>query len=110
MTVIYFFLRIKPSWLYLGIAAAGTALFCISAAIICRRKHSELKNTPKHKNAQTLIHGFDELLYISANTKPSWLYLGIAAAGTALFCIFSRSAMLFLISKFDMYKAYNPDI
>jgi hypothetical protein len=41
----------------------------ITAAIICRRKHSELKNTPKHKNAQTLIHGFDELLYISANTN-----------------------------------------
>ena len=49
------------------------------------------------------------VIYFFLRIKPSWLYLGIAAAGTALFCIFSRSAMLFLISKFDMYKAYNPD-
>lgn len=29
MAVLYFFLRIKPSWIYLGIVSAGTILFCI---------------------------------------------------------------------------------
>lgn len=49
------------------------------------------------------------LLYIFLKIKPSWIYLGIAAAGTVIFLIFSRSAMLFLIDKFYMYKNYNPD-
>lgn len=29
MAVLYFFLRIKPSWIYLGVVSAGTILFCI---------------------------------------------------------------------------------
>lgn len=29
MAALYFFLRIKPSWLYLGVVSAGTLLFCI---------------------------------------------------------------------------------
>lgn len=49
------------------------------------------------------------LLYIFLKIKPSWIYFGIAAAGTVIFCIFSRSAMLFLIDRFYMYKSYNPD-
>lgn len=49
------------------------------------------------------------VLYFFLRIKPSWLYLGLAAAGTAVFCIFSRTAMMFLIEKFSMYKSYNPD-
>lgn len=49
------------------------------------------------------------LLYVFLKIKPSWIYLGIVTAGTVLFCVFSRSAMLFFIDKFYMYKSYNPD-
>lgn len=49
------------------------------------------------------------VLYFFLKIKPSWLYLGLVFAGTVLFCIFSRTAMLFLIEKFSMYKGYNPD-
>lgn len=48
-------------------------------------------------------------LYFFLRIKPSWLYLGVTAAGTILFCIFSRSAMMFLIDKFSIYGNYNPD-
>ncbi|MCM1059048.1 MAG: EpsG family protein [Eubacterium sp.] len=48
-------------------------------------------------------------LYFFLRIKPSVLYLGIAAAGTVIFCIFSRTAMLWLTDKFSMYGAYNPD-
>lgn len=48
-------------------------------------------------------------LYFFLRIKPSWLYFGIAAAGTVMFCIFSRTAMLWLINKFSMYGVYNPD-
>lgn len=48
-------------------------------------------------------------LYFLLIIKPSWIYLGIVTAGTILFCIFSHSAMMFAIDKFDMYSAYNPD-
>lgn len=50
------------------------------------------------------------LLYIFLKIKPSWIYLASAALGTVIFCIFSRSAMLFLTNKFYMYKDYAPDI
>lgn len=49
------------------------------------------------------------VMYIFVKIKPSWIYLGIVTAGTVIFCIFSRSAMLFLIDKFYMYKSYDPD-
>lgn len=49
------------------------------------------------------------VVYFFIRIRPSRLYLGIVTAGTALFCIFSRRVMLFLIEKFDMYKSYNPD-
>ena len=49
------------------------------------------------------------VLYFFLRIKPSWIYFGIVSAGTILFCIFSRSAMMFLTEKFYMYKAYNPD-
>ena len=49
------------------------------------------------------------VLYFLLRIKPSWLYLGLISAGTVLFCIFSRTAMMFLIEKFSMYKSYNPD-
>lgn len=49
------------------------------------------------------------VLYFFLRIKPSWIYLGVISAGTVLFCIFSRSAMLFFTEKFYMYKAYNPD-
>lgn len=49
------------------------------------------------------------VLYFFLRIKPSWLYLGVTAAGTILFCIFSRSAMMFLIDKFSIYGSYNPD-
>ncbi len=49
------------------------------------------------------------VLYFFLRIKPSWMYLGVVSAGTILFCIFSRTAMLFLIEKFSMYGTYNPD-
>lgn len=48
-------------------------------------------------------------LYIFIKIKPSWIYLGIVTAGTILFCIFSRSAMMFIIDKISVYQSYNPD-
>lgn len=49
------------------------------------------------------------VLYFFLRIKPSWLYLGLVSAGTVLFCVFSRTAMMFLIDKFSMYEVYNPD-
>lgn len=49
------------------------------------------------------------LLYVFLKIKPSWIYLGTVTAGTVLFCVFSRGAMLFFIDKFYMYKGYDPD-
>ncbi|MDE5577116.1 MAG: EpsG family protein [Oscillospiraceae bacterium] len=48
------------------------------------------------------------VLYFFLRIKPSLLYLGIAMAGTILFCIFSRAAMMFLTDKFYIYSAYDP--
>ncbi|MDE6746673.1 MAG: EpsG family protein [Oscillospiraceae bacterium] len=49
------------------------------------------------------------VLYFFLRIKPSLIYLGVVSVGTILFCIFSRSAMLFLTEKFYMYSVYNPD-
>lgn len=49
------------------------------------------------------------VLYFFLKIKPSWIYLGIVSAGTVIFCIFSRTAMLLLIDKFSLYSSYNPD-
>lgn len=49
------------------------------------------------------------VVYFLLMIKPSRIYFGIVAAGTVLFCIFSRSAMKFLVEKFYMYKSYDPD-
>lgn len=49
------------------------------------------------------------LLYIFLKIRPSWMYFGIVSAGTVIFCIFSKSAMMFLTDKFYMYKGYNPE-
>lgn len=50
------------------------------------------------------------VLYLFLKIKPSYLYLGIAAAGTTLFCIFSRQLMLWFVDNFYMYRGYNPDV
>lgn len=47
-------------------------------------------------------------LYFLLRIKPSWIYLGITTALTIIFCIFSKSAMQFLIENFYMYKSYDP--
>lgn len=49
------------------------------------------------------------VLYIFIKIRPSWIYLGIVTVCTILFCIFSRSAMLFIIDKVSIYSSYNPD-
>lgn len=49
------------------------------------------------------------VLYFFLKIKPSWIYLGIVSAGTVVFCIFSRSAMMMMIDKFSIYGDYNPD-
>lgn len=48
-------------------------------------------------------------MYLLLRIKPSWLYLGLISAGTLIFCIFSRSLMLWAIDKFYVYRSYNPD-
>lgn len=48
-------------------------------------------------------------LYVFLKIKPGWIYLGIVTAGTVIFCIFSRIAMLFLVGRIYMYNGYDPD-
>ena len=48
------------------------------------------------------------VLYFFLKIKPSWIYTGIVAAGTVLFCIFSKTMMYWLIDKFYMYRFYDP--
>ncbi len=49
------------------------------------------------------------LLYFLVKIKPSPLYLGLVSVGTAVFCFFSRTLMLWLIGHFEMYGSYDPD-
>lgn len=49
-------------------------------------------------------------MYLLLRIKPDYIYLGIIAAGTVIFCIFSRSIMFWMIDKFYMYRSYNPDV
>lgn len=49
------------------------------------------------------------VVYFLLTIKPSCIYLGIVAAGTTLFCIFSHPVMKLLIDKFYMYRRYDPD-
>lgn len=49
------------------------------------------------------------LLYFLVKIRPGYLYLGIIATGTTVFCLFSRTLMLWLIEHFEMYGNYNPD-
>lgn len=49
------------------------------------------------------------ILFFLLKIKPSRIYLGIAAAGTVLFCIFSRTIMLWIIDHVYMYRSYDPD-
>ena len=48
------------------------------------------------------------VLYFFLKIKPSWIYTGIVAAGTVLFCIFSKTMMYWFIDKFYMYRFYDP--
>ena len=49
------------------------------------------------------------VMYVFLKIKPGYIYLGIAAVGTILFCIFSRSAMFWFIENVPMYSGYDPD-
>lgn len=49
------------------------------------------------------------VLYFFLRIKPSWIYFGIIAACTILFCIFSRPAIKFFSEKFYMYQIYDPE-
>ncbi len=49
------------------------------------------------------------LLYFLVKIRPSYLYTGLAAAATAIFCVFSKKAMFWLIDNFKMYGGYNPE-
>lgn len=50
------------------------------------------------------------VLFVFLKIKPNYIYLSIAAVGTILFCIFSRSLMFWFIDNFYMYRGYNPDV
>jgi len=47
-------------------------------------------------------------LYFLLKIKPSYIYLGIAAAGTVIFCFVSRPVLKLLTEKFYMYRGYDP--
>ena len=49
------------------------------------------------------------LLVFLLKIKPGYIYLGIVTVGTILFCMFSRSLMMWVIDNFYMYKGYNPE-
>lgn len=49
------------------------------------------------------------VLYFLVKIRPSFLYTGLAAAATAVFCVFSKKIMLWLIENFEMYGSYNPE-
>ena len=49
------------------------------------------------------------VIYFLVKIKPGWIYLGIVAAGTAVFCLISRKLMFWFIDNFKMYDSYNPD-
>ena len=49
------------------------------------------------------------VMYVFLKIKPGYIYLGVAVAGTILFCIFSRTAMLWVIENVPMYSSYNPE-
>ncbi len=49
------------------------------------------------------------VLYFLVKIKPGWIYLGIIAAGTTIFCFISRKLMYWLVDNFEMYSLYNPD-
>ena len=49
------------------------------------------------------------LLYFLVKIRPSYLYLGIAAICTIIFCIFSKKLMFWFIKHFEMYGGYNPE-
>lgn len=48
-------------------------------------------------------------MYIFLKIKPSWIYLGIMTAATAVFCIVSKTVMFWVIDHFYMYQGYNPE-
>lgn len=47
-------------------------------------------------------------LYPLLRIKPGYIYTGLAAAGTIIFCIFSRTFMFWFIDHFYMYRNYDP--
>lgn len=49
------------------------------------------------------------VMYFFLRIKPGKIYLGIITAMTVVFCIFSKTMMMWFIDHFYMYKGYNPE-
>ena len=45
-----------------------SAHISIMAAVYCRMKQKELKSSPKHRKAATLIHGLEEYRWMNHTT------------------------------------------
>ncbi|MGN0695392.1 MAG: EpsG family protein [Oscillospiraceae bacterium] len=49
------------------------------------------------------------VMYFLLKIKPGYIYLGITAVLTIVFCIFSKDMMMWFIDHFYMYRGYNPE-
>ncbi len=50
------------------------------------------------------------LMFFLLKIKPGYVYTGIVALGTVIFCLFSKTFMYWAISHFDMYQGYDPEL
>lgn len=49
------------------------------------------------------------VMYFFLRIKPGKIYLGIITGMTVVFCVFSKTMMMWFIDHFYMYKSYNPE-
>ena len=49
------------------------------------------------------------VMFFLLKIKPGYVYLGIIAVGTIIFCIFSKSFMTWASEHFAMYRIYDPE-